>query len=122
MVGQSQAGRKQLLQAVKRELSFFDAKGYGRAFRSQWRPTLLLRDSPVCVNYSSTGRLHACSECPFFILVPREQQGRALPCHQIPLDSGGVTVSELYQKGTQDQLDRRYRDWLNNLIREFERP
>ncbi|HET9836967.1 MAG TPA: hypothetical protein VFR84_01950 [Candidatus Angelobacter sp.] len=122
MAGHSQTGRKQLLQAVKRELGFFDAKGYGRSFRSQWRPTLLLRDSPVCVNYSSTGRQHACSECPLFMLVPQEKQSRPVPCHHIPLDASGVTVSELYCKGTQSLLDQRYRDWLSNLIRDFERP
>src|SRR5579859_18393 len=122
MAGDSHAGRKQLLQAIKREMGFFDAKGYGRSFRSQWRPTLLLRDSPVCVNYSSTGRQHACSECPFFMLVPREKQDRPLPCHHIPLDASGVTVSELYRKGTQNLLDQRYCDWLSNFIRYFERP
>jgi hypothetical protein len=122
MAGHSRTGRKQLLQAVKRELSFFDAKGYGHPFRSQWRPTLLLRDSPVCVNYSSTGRQHACSECPFFVLVPSDKQHAALPCHQIPLDASGGTVAALYQKGTQQSLDQRYRDWLCHLVREFERP
>lgn len=122
MAGHSQTGRKQLLLAVRRELVFFDAKGYGRSFRSQWRPTLLLRDSPVCVNYSSTGRQHACSECPFFALVPRDKQERPLPCHHIPMDATGVTLSALYCKGTQSVLDQRYRDWLLNLIRELERP
>ena len=115
-------GRKQLLQSLKRELGFFDARGYGRPFRSQWRPTLLMRDSPVCVNYSSTGRQHSCSECPLFVLVPSEKHSSQLPCHNIPLDPSGITVSALYQKGTQDLLDQRYRDWLCNLIREFERP
>jgi hypothetical protein len=122
MASENQTGRKQLLQFLKRELGFFEARGYGRPFRSQWRPTLLMRDSPVCVNYSSTGRQHACSECPLFVLVPPEKQQAPLPCHYIPLDSSGVTVSELYQKGTQDLLDQRYRDWLCKLIREFERP
>src|ERR1051326_6327608 len=120
MAGESQTGRKQLLQSLRRELGFFDAKGYGRPFRSQWRPTLLMRDSPVCLNYSSTGRQHACSECPLFILVPREKQDALLPCHNIPFDPSGITVSALYQRETQQQLDRRYRDWLCNLIREFE--
>jgi hypothetical protein len=122
MAGHGQTGRKQLLQALKRELGFFDAKGYGRPFRSEWRPTLLLRDSPVCINYSSTGRQHACSECPLFTLVPLSKQEAALPCHHIPLNASGNTISALYQKGTQALLDQRYRDWLCNLIREFERP
>jgi hypothetical protein len=122
MAGESRTGRKELLQSLKRELGFFDARGYGRPFRSQWRPTLLMRDSPVCVNYSSTGRQHSCRECPLFLLVPREKQQTPLPCHNIPLDASGATVSELYHKGTQTLMDQRYRDWLCNLIREFERP
>jgi len=122
MAGERQTGRKQLLQSLTRELSFFDAKGYGQPFRSQWRPTLLMRDSPLCVNYSSTGRQNACSECPLFHLVPSKMQDAPLPCHNIPLDSSGVTVSALYQRGTQQLLDQRYRDWLCSLIREFERP
>jgi len=122
MTESSQGGRRQLLQALKRELGFFDAGGYGRQFRSQWRPTLLLRDSPLCINYSSTGRQHACSECQFFSLVPPAGQSALLPCHQIPLDASGTTIAGLYKKGTQTTLDQRYRDWLCHLIREFDRP
>jgi len=122
MGGIRQAERRQLLQAARRELCFFDAGGYGRQFRSQWRPTLLLRDSPVCINYSYTGRQYGCSHCPFFSLVPRAGRETLLPCHHIPLDLSGNTIARLYQKGTQEALDRRYRDWLSNLIREFERP
>lgn len=115
-----QAGSRQLLQAIRRELSFFDAGGYGRPFRSQWRPTLLLRDSPVCINYDSTGRQYACSQCPFFALAPAAERKAVLPCHSIPLDASGTTISRLYQKGTQTVLDQRYRDWLCNLAQEFD--
>jgi hypothetical protein len=122
MAGASQAGRRQLLQALKRELSFLNAGGYGRQFRSQWRPTLLLRDSPVCINYSSTGRQYGCTHCPFFSLVPPAHREAMLPCHHIPLGPGGGTIAQLYQKGTQAMLDKQYRDWLEGLIREFNRP
>jgi hypothetical protein len=122
MAGTSQAGRRQLLQAIRRELDFFRAGGYGRQFRGQWRPTLLLRDSPLCINYSSTGRQHGCAHCPFFSLVPPDSREAMVPCHHIPLDAGGVTLARLYQKGTQAKLDKHYQDWLENLIREFDRP
>jgi hypothetical protein len=109
-----------LLQALKRELGFFDAGGYGRSFRSQWRPTLLLRDSPVCINYSHTGRRYTCSQCPLFSLVPANESKTMMPCHRIPVDPSGTTIAELYQRGTQQMLDQRYRDWLCKLIREFD--
>jgi hypothetical protein len=41
------------LAALKAELEFLDNGGYGRPFRSGWRPTLLLRDSPICPNFGS---------------------------------------------------------------------
>jgi hypothetical protein len=116
------AGRKELLHALRTELAFFDAGGYGSTFRSDWRPTLLLRDSPVCLNYSFTGKQYACSGCPFSSLVPQEKQDAAVPCHNIPLDACGDTISESFKKSTQRVLDQRYRDWLCNLIQEFERP
>jgi hypothetical protein len=122
MAGTGQAGSRQLLQAIRRELDFFSAGGYGRQFRSQWRPTLLLRDSPVCAHYSSTIRGHGCAHCPFFPLIPPARREATLPCHHIPLNAGGVTIARLYQKGTQEKLDKHYRDWLENLIREIDRP
>lgn len=122
MAGKSQERSKQLLQAAKRELGFFDARGYGRPFRSEWRSTLLLRDSPVCINFNSTGRQHSCSECPFFPLIPPDDREGIVPCHNIPLDKSGATISAFYRKGTQQALDQRYRDWLCNLIQEFDRP
>jgi hypothetical protein len=45
-----------LLQLLRTELRFLDAEGYGRAFRGQWHPTLVLRDSPACINYNQTGQ------------------------------------------------------------------
>lgn len=118
----NQNGCRQLLQAAKKELRFFDARGYGYSFRSAWRPTLLLRDSSVCINFSSTGRLHACRECPFFSLVPVAGREMLIPCHYIPLDATAETIADLYRKGTQKTLDQRYREWLCNLIQEFEQP
>jgi hypothetical protein len=56
-----------------------------------------------------------------FPLVPAGASKAPVPCHQIPLDASGATIASIYQKGTQQQLDQRYRDWLCRLIQEFER-
>ena len=120
MAEHDQTGPNLLLQALKTELDFFDAGGYGRPFRSEWRPTLLLRDSPACVNYNSREWQSSCRQCPFFSLVPRANRNAVVPCHHIPLDARGNTVAKLYRTGTQKELDERYRDWLSALTREIE--
>jgi hypothetical protein len=115
MAEHNPARREPLLQALRTELAFFDAGGYGRPFRSEWRSTLLLRDSPVCIDYHSAGRQTSCRQCPFFSLVPAAKQNTAVPCHHIPLDGRGNTVASIYRAGTQKELDERYRDWLSAL-------
>jgi len=112
--------RKALLQALKTELAFFDAGGYGQPFRGGWRPTLLLRDSPVCLNFNATGRQASCNHCPFFSLSPAADRDAILPCHDIPLDAEGTTIAGMYRKGTQKELDERYHNWLTALTRKNE--
>jgi hypothetical protein len=82
-----------LLWALKRELAFFDAGGYGQPFRSEW---------------------------PFFSLVPTDSQDTLVPCHHIPLDPRGHTVARLYRTATQKELDQHYHNWLCALTREIE--
>jgi len=112
--------RNALLQALKTELAFFDAGGYGRSFRSGWRPTLLLRDSPACLNFNATGRQASCEQCAFFRLAPAADRDSILPCHHIPLDAKGNTIAGMYRKGTQKELDERYHEWLTALVRKNE--
>ena len=109
-----------LLLTLKRELAFFDADGYGQPFRSEWRPTLLLRDSPSCLNFNATGRQIPCRQCPFFSMVPTANQDAMIPCHHIPLDQRGHTVARLYRTATQKELDQHYHNWLCALTREIE--
>ncbi len=112
---------RQLLQALKAELVFFESGGYGRPFRSNWRPTLLFRDSPTCVNFSCVGALNPCQECPLFPLIPCTKRQDAIPCHHITLDSEGDTVASLYKTGSQQVLDQRYSEWLSAVIAGLEK-
>jgi hypothetical protein len=120
MAADDKTARKPLRQALKTELAFFDKGGYGKPFRSGWRPTLLLRDSPVCLNFNTTGRQASCDQCPFFSLVPAADRDALLPCHHIPLDAKGNTIAGMYRKMTQQELDERYHNWLTALIRKNE--
>lgn len=120
MAADDKTERDALLQALRTELAFFDAGGYGKPFRSGWRPTLLLRDSPACLNFNVTGRQAPCNQCPFFRLAPAADRDAILPCHHIPLDAAGNTIAGMYRKGTQKELDERYHDWLTALTRKNE--
>ncbi|MCU1221875.1 MAG: hypothetical protein JWN42_3072 [Candidatus Angelobacter sp.] len=113
----NQVESHRLLQLLRTELRFFDAEGYGRTFRGQWRPTLLLRDSPACINYHDTGRQNPCTDCPLFALVVPDKKDSLIPCHYIPLNKGGVTIADLYKQGSQTSLDRLYRNWLQDTTK-----
>jgi hypothetical protein len=111
----SKVENRRLLQLLGTELGFFNAGGYGRTSRSQWRPTLLLRDSPACINYNDTGRQNPCKMCPLFALVAPDKKDSLVPCHYIALNKDDVTIAELYAHGSQDSLDRLYRTWLQDI-------
>lgn len=84
---------RRLLQALREERDFFYSGGYGLPFRSAWRPTLLFRDSPTRINFSSPEALNPCQECALFPLVPSQKRNHAIPCHHIVLDSDGNTIA-----------------------------
>jgi len=107
---------RQLLQALLEERSFFHAGGYGLPFRSQWRPTLLFCDSPICINFKAVGTSDPCRKCRLFFLVPPLKRDSAIPCHHIALDEAGNTIGELYQRGSQETLDRCYLNWMSTAI------
>jgi hypothetical protein len=113
---------RRLLQALKEERAFFRSGGYGQPFRSEWRSTLLFRDSPTCINFSSAGALNTCQECPLLGLVPGHKRSDAIPCHHIVIDPEGNTIARHYQRGSQQSLDQHYNDWLNAVIAGLERP
>lgn len=107
---------RELLKALKEELAFFQSGGYGTPFRSEWRPTLLFRDSPTCVNFSSADELNPCQQCPLFALVPKNKRQEAIPCHHIVLDSAGKSIADAYRMGSQKNLDILFRGWLFAVI------
>jgi nucleotide-binding universal stress UspA family protein len=111
-----------LLAALKDQLIFFDNGGYGRPYRSPWRSTLLIRDSPLCLNATPTfTRARPCNECMLFSMVPTEKKHSLIPCHHIPLNSSGDTIAKLYESSSQEQLDRVFHDWLRATIQRLEK-
>jgi len=114
-----QTQNRLLFRVLRTEAAFFDAGGYGKPFRSKWRPTLLLRDSPACINYRACGMQNSCSKCPLFSLVPVEQRAKLIPCHYIQLNPQGETIAGLYARSSQELLDQIYRNWLKEKIKDL---
>jgi len=109
----------ELLRALKEQLAFFENAGYGRSFRSSWRPTLLIRDSPLCLN-AVAREARPCRECILSPMVRPEKQNLLLPCYHIPLNAAGETIATLYASGTQEKLDKTFHDWLWTTIQKME--
>ena len=77
---------RQIVQALRNELSFLRLRGYGLPFGNQWRPTLIFRDSPLCMNFDSSAPHQPCERCPLFEFVPIDKRQAFMPCHQIALN------------------------------------
>src|SRR5437764_13490985 len=108
------------LKLLKEQLAFFENGGYGSTFRSYWRPTLLIRDSSLCLNAEPEAKTRPCSECKLVLMAPPQKRTSLIPCHHIPLNEAGDTIASLYASGTQEKLDKTFREWLLAKIRELE--
>ncbi len=109
----------ELLRALRDQLTFFESGGYGYSYRSSWRPTLVIRDSPICLNAIFT-TAKPCRECILFSMIPAEKRNSLVPCHHIPLNAAGETLATLYEKGSQQKLDETFHHWLRATIQTLE--
>jgi hypothetical protein len=111
---------RDILDVLKFELNFLKKGGYGRSPREPWRAQLFFEDSPSCMNYDTKGNPTPCSECALMPFVPPESRDAKVPCRQIPLNQSGQTLSDLYQGGTQQEIEDAMADWLRKAIAEVE--
>lgn len=111
---------RELLAVLKFELAFLEDGGYGRLVKTPWRPTLLFRDSPSCLNFSRPDRPHPCSACRLMEFVPDEFKTDAFPCHHIPLDSCGETIDSLEERDNRMDMKEKLAAWLRKTIHELE--
>ena len=107
------------LQLLSCELSFLKVGGYGYPLDGGWRPTLIFWDSPVCLNFDANVPHQPCQRCVLFDFVPEDKRLNLIPCHHIPLNRNGETVSSLYRNGTQELLDQTVRNWLVAMIEDL---
>ncbi|HJX82891.1 MAG TPA: hypothetical protein VJ723_00960 [Candidatus Angelobacter sp.] len=109
---------RELQQVLEDQLIFFESGGYGHAYRSSWRPTLVIRDSPLCLHATLTPT-RSCRECVLLPLIPGEKRNALIPCHHIPLNAIGETIATMYESASQERLDKTFHDWLCAKIQDL---
>ena len=114
------ADERDTLEVLRAELDFIEAGGYGRRTRTPWQPTAVFQDSLSCVNYGYPYRAHPCKECLLDDFVPEGKRAEPLPCHHIPLNEKGETVSDLELRDNQSLMEETVKHWLRERIRELE--
>lgn len=112
----SNLDRRGLLQILKRELEFLRQGGY-RA-QTGWGVPLIFEDSPNCKRNVHSSCLTA--GCALVGLAPAARRNQQAPCRHIRLNNSGVTVDLLYRKGTPEQLESVFREWLEKTIKGLE--
>ena len=112
---------RDLLNVLRAELAFLEKGGYRHTARAAWRPQFMFQDSPTCLNFDSTQKPRACSECILTQLVPEDSQNRKIPCRYIALNEQGETIDSFYRYGTQEELEAAVGQWLKTTIARLER-
>jgi len=112
--------QRDVLEVLKFELAFLEQGGYGRSVHTPWKPTSTFQDSLTCINFGDPDRSHPCSECLLTKFVPESLRELEVPCHHIPLNAEGETVSSLEQQATQQELEEAVREWLRSMISRIE--
>ena len=111
---------RDILELFKEELDFIEKGGYGRSVRTPWLAKSAFQDSLTCINYGYAYQAHPCNECHLLDFVPSEKQSAHIPCHQIPLNTHGVTIEDLEARDNQPKLEETLRLWLKTRIAEIE--
>ena len=109
---------RDLLAMLEAELEFLEKGGYGRSVRTPWLASSLFQDSPSCFCYPFHDHNDACKLMEF---VPLERRGEVMPCHHIPLNEAGETVTLLEYVGNQAEAEDLVKAWLRDKIAEISR-
>jgi len=112
---------RDILEVLEFELNFLEDGGYGRSPRNPWRAPAIFEDSPICPNFCDPARPHPCDSCLLEQFVPPEQKGESVPCRFIALTKDGQTVENLYQTGSQAEMEAALARWLREQIEKIKR-
>jgi CheY-like chemotaxis protein len=112
------AGNHDILEALELVLAFLDnaeRQGIGPATLLQQRA--LFRNSPLCTDLRNSHFIDPCSHCPLLGFVPAHRRFETLPCHHIPLNADGETITRIDFLNQQYKLYRLVKDWLQSAMR-----
>jgi hypothetical protein len=116
----SPLNKKDVIQALKLEMSIIEGGGYGRSVRTPWRETKLFRDSVTCLNVGEAEKKHPCGECFLIEHVPDSCRETEIPCHHIQLNKDGDTIEDLDRQGRRDEAERLLLEWIKSTIKRLE--
>jgi hypothetical protein len=116
----AQFNKKDVIAALKLELGIIEAGGYGRSVRTPRRETTLFRDSITCLNAGETVKQHPCGECFLIEHVPEDHKNDDVPCHHIPLNELGETITSLEQRRSREETESALLQWIKSTIERLE--
>src|ERR1051326_8096116 len=96
---------RDILEVLRAELDMIEKGGYGRSVRTPWKPTSVFQDSLTCLNFGEPEQVHPCNQCLLYDLVPENSRNETVPCHHIPINQKGDTLSSLDQGYNQIELE-----------------
>jgi len=112
--------KKDVIDALKLEMSILEGGGYGRSVRTPRRETTLFRDSITCLNVGSKEKEQPCSECFLIEHVPQRHKDEEIPCHHIPLNVEGTTIEDLNRGSRREDVEQALLEWIRATIKRLE--
>jgi len=109
--------KRDVLEVLRYELNFLEQGGYGNWYSTPWGPASIFQDSLSCLNHGDPTRPHACRECLLYDFVPEQSRAEDIPCHHIPLNREGVTISS---PQSEEELRENVKHWLKRTIARIE--
>jgi hypothetical protein len=108
----------ELVRLLEAELDILESGGYASPAGQPGKEPPMFYHSLVCINHWVVpGHKPEChDDCILLDAVPDESKAAGLPCHFIPLNEAGDTVSSLEQAGDQDRLQAEVKNWLRRTI------
>jgi hypothetical protein len=115
------ADLKEIIDQLKLERDFLKDGGYGRSVHSPWKPTKLFCDSVICLNFDEAVKEYPCHECALWDWVPAKHQDEDIPCHFIPLNDRGESISTFIEDAKdREEAEEALLRWLNSTIEKLE--
>jgi hypothetical protein len=110
--------RADMIRLLEAELDLIEGGGYGESPREPRKSRPMFKDSIACIqHWFVPGQEADCHDgCVLMPFVPEKHKQEGLPCHFIPLDESGVTITALEQEGDQEQLQEAVKQWLRTTI------